>query len=151
VSDQEFSEAMNAAGDGWLKAMGVRWVRVTLDEVICEWEVDSRHHQAYGIVHGGVHCGVIESVASVGAAVNAMSRGQSVVGLENHTSFIRAVRSGKLRARGAPITRGRSTQVWEGVITDEEGRIVARGTVRLLCLDAQAPLAGGAATPKGGG
>ncbi len=151
MSDQDFTEAMNAAGDGWLKAMSVRWVRVTLDEVVAEWDVEEKHTQAYGIVHGGVHCGVIESVASVGAAINAMSRGQSVVGLENQTSFIRAVRGGRLRATGKPVTRGRTTQVWEVSITDEQARVVAKGSVRLLCLDAGAPLAGGAATPRSGG
>ncbi len=148
MSDRDFTEVMNAADDGWLKAMGIRWVRVTLDEVVAEWDVEQKHTQAYGIVHGGVHCGVVESVASVGAAINAMARGQSVVGLENHTSFIRAVRGGRLRAVGKPVTRGRTTQVWEVAISDEAGKIVAQGSVRLLCLDAGATIAGGEATPK---
>jgi uncharacterized protein (TIGR00369 family) len=146
----DFKDAIGAANDGWLRAMGVRWVKVTLDEVIAEWDVEPKHLQAYGIVHGGVHAGVIESVASVGAAIHAMSRGQSVVGLENHTSFLRAVREGRLRATGTPTTRGRTTQVWEVSIADESGRVVAKGSVRLLCLDPGATIAGGAATPKAG-
>ena len=40
----------------------------TPDEVTCEWEVTDRHHQGLGIVHGGVHCGVVETLASIGAA-----------------------------------------------------------------------------------
>jgi len=50
------------------------------DEVTCEWEVSEKHHQPYGIVHGGVHSGVIESLASIGAALVAHPRGQRVVG-----------------------------------------------------------------------
>ena len=70
-------------------------------------------------------------------------RGQSVVGLENSTSFVRAVRLGaKLHAVSTPITRGRTTQVWEATIFDEEERIVATGRVRLQCLDQDRPLAG---------
>jgi uncharacterized protein (TIGR00369 family) len=138
----DFAEMLNANLDGWNAAMGVRFVRATLDEVVAEWTVDKQHRQPYGIVHGGVHCGVIETLASVGAALNAMNRGQSVVGLENHTSFINAVRSGVLRCTAKPITRGRRSQVWEGTITSEDGKIVATGRVRLLCLDGDANLAG---------
>jgi uncharacterized protein (TIGR00369 family) len=138
----DFAEAMNANLDGWNAAMGVRFVRATVDEVVAEWTVGPQHRQPYGIVHGGVHCGVIETLASVGAALNAMARGQSVVGLENHTSFINAVREGTLRCTAKPITRGRRSQVWEGTVTSEDGKIVATGRVRLLCLDADASLAG---------
>ena len=120
---------------GWVREMGIVILSATPDEVSCEWEVGEKHHQGYGIVHGGVHCGVIETLASVGAAVVARPRGQRVVGLENNTSFIRAVRSGKLRALARPITRGRTTQVWEAWIRDENEQLVAQGRVRLLCVD----------------
>jgi 1,4-dihydroxy-2-naphthoyl-CoA hydrolase len=120
---------------GWVREMGITILTMTADEVTCELEVSQKHHQPYGVVHGGVHCGVVETLASLGAAMAAAPRGQRVVGLENSTSFIRAVRSGKLRGRATPVTRGRTTQVWEASIIDEEGRLVATGRVRLLCVD----------------
>ena len=120
---------------GWVKEMGIVLLSATPEEVTCEWEVSEKHHQGYGIVHGGVHCGVIETLASVGAAVVAHPRGQHVVGLENNTSFIRAVRSGKLRGLAKPVTRGRTSQVWEVWIRDEQEQLVAQGRVRLLCVD----------------
>jgi uncharacterized protein (TIGR00369 family) len=138
----DFAETFNANRDGWCEANGLRLIRATADEVEAEWEIGPVHRQIYGIVHGGVHCGVIETIASFGAALSAMPRGQSVVGLENHTTFVRAVRSGTLRAKGRPLTRGRTTQVWEVTITDESDRLVATGRVRLLCLDAGTELAG---------
>ena len=120
---------------GWVKEMGIVILAASPDEVTCEWEVSTKHHQPYGIVHGGVHCGVIETLASIGAGVVAQPRGQRVVGLENHTSFIRAVRSGKLRGVARPVTRGRTTQVWEAWIRDDKDQLVAQGRVRLLCVD----------------
>lgn len=120
---------------GWIREMGITILRATADEVTCEWEVGQKHHQPDGIVHGGVHCGVVETLASIGAAVVAAPRGQRVVGLENTTSFIRAVSSGKLTGTARPVTRGRTTQVWEAWIRDEQGNLVAQGRVRLLCLD----------------
>ena len=127
--------AMVNAMPGWVKEMGIKILTASPDEVTCVWEVSEKHHQAYGIVHGGVHCGVIETLASVGAAVVAHPRGQRVVGLENNTSFIRAVRSGKLHALAKPVTRGRSSQVWEVWIRDEKEQLVAQGRVRLLCVE----------------
>ena len=126
-----------------MKVMGLTVTSASADEVSCEWEVDERHHQGYGIVHGGVHCGVIESLASIGAAMAAARNGQIVVGLENTTSFVRAVREGRLRATARPVTRGRRSQLWECRIVDAENRVVALGRVRLLCLDATEDLAGG--------
>ena len=122
--------------------MGIHFVHATGDEVVAEMEIAPQHHQPYGIVHGGVHAGLIEAVTSVGAALAALPRGQSVVGLENHTSFLNAVREGKLRATARPLMRGRRTQVWEATITDADGRTIASGRVRFLALEAGASLAG---------
>jgi 1,4-dihydroxy-2-naphthoyl-CoA hydrolase len=61
------------------------------------------------------------------------------VGLDNHTSFIRAVRPcAKLRAVAKPITRGRTAQLWEAEVRDADGKLVATGRVRLLCMDDKA-------------
>src|SRR6266699_1136979 len=139
----DFAKRLNDLPEVWLQAMGVTITKATADEVRAELTVGPAHLQGYGIVHGGVHCGLIESLASIGAALYALPRSQSVVGLENNTSFIRAVRAGAtLRAVATPITRGRKTQVWEATVEDGEGRIVATGRVRLLCLEKDEALAG---------
>jgi uncharacterized protein (TIGR00369 family) len=140
---QDFSERLNELREGWLQAMGITITHATQDEVRAEMTVRQEHLQGYGIVHGGVHCGLIESLASIGAALYSLPRGQSVVGLENNTSFVRAVRVGaKLHAVATPITRGRRTQVWEARVLDDEEKVVATGRVRLLCLELDQPLAG---------
>lgn len=128
--------------NGFDGAMGFEMLTATRDEVVVEYTIEERHLQSYGIVHGGVHCAVFETVCSTGAAMDAMPRGQSVVGLENHTSFVRAARSGRIRVVATPITRGRRTQVWEATARDEQGRVVATGRVRLLCLDPGSELGG---------
>ena len=130
---QAVVERINAA-PGWVREMGIVILSASPDEVTCEWEASEQHHQPYGIVHGGVHAGVIETLASIGAALVAHPRGQHVVGLENSTSFIRAVRAGRLHATARPVTRGRSSQVWEAWIRNDQGELVAQGHVRLLCI-----------------
>jgi uncharacterized protein (TIGR00369 family) len=142
MSSGDLAESLNSSLDGWSRAMGLRFVRATPDEVVAELTVGAEHRQPHGIVHGGVYTGLIETVASIGASLDAMSRGQTAVGLENHTSFLRAVREGTLRATARPLVRGRRSQVWEAAIVSDDGKIAARGTVRLLCLDDGTALAG---------
>ena len=132
----DHSALLNGLRKGFDEAMGFTYVKATLDEVRAELEVAPVHLQQYGLVHGGVHAGLIEVLCSAGAAMNAMARGQGgAVGLENNTSFLRAVRAGKLVGVARPVVRGRRTQVWEAEVRDKLGRIVAKGRVRLLCLE----------------
>ena len=139
---QDFAKRLNDLPEGWLQAMGVTITKATVDEVRAELTIGPQHLQGYGIVHGGVHCGLIESLASIGAALVALPRNQSVVGLENNTSFVRAVREGRIRVTARPITRGRRSQLWEAVARDEQDRVVSCGRVRLLCLDPGSDLGG---------
>lgn len=130
------------AAMGFDLAMGFRVLEATRDRVVLEYDVSDVHRQPYGIVHGGVHCAAVEAACSYGAGHDALARGQSVVGVENHTSFVRAVRSGRLRVTATPITRGRRSQLWEATARNEAGEIVSSGRVRLLALDAGSELAG---------
>src|SRR5438270_10807323 len=99
--------------------MGIDVTVATKDEVRAEMVTGPQHLQGYGIVHGGVHCGLIESLASIGAALYALPRNQSVVGLENNTSFIRAVRAGATpRAHATPVARGRKTAACAAAAVD---------------------------------
>jgi len=133
---------LNAARGGFEVAIGLTFTRVTPDEVACEVPVGAHLLQPYGLVHGGVYASIIETLASVGAAIHAMPKGQTTVGLENTTSFLRAVRTGKLTGIARPLHRGRATQVWEVEIRGDDGKLASTGRVRMLCLEPGATVAG---------
>ena len=135
-------EMINAHLGGYNQAMGIRFVKAEPDEVVAELEIDDQHLMPYGLVHGGVHASMIETVCSTAAALNLMSEGKNTVGLENSTSFLRAVRSGKLRCTARPLVRGNRSHVWECEVQDDRGRLVASGRVRMLVLEAGAEAAG---------
>ena len=124
-----------AAQFGWIVAMGLELVEVSADLVVAHWDIDARHLQPQGIVHGGVYTSVVETCCSVGAAAAAPA-GKVVVGVENHTSFIRAVREGRLSARAVPLHAGRRAQLWEWNISDVAGRLIATGRLRVMAVDA---------------
>lgn len=95
--------------------------------------INENHHQPYGVVHGGVYCTLIETLASTGAAMWAMENGMAgCVGVSNQTDFLRATREGTLVGLATPVHRGRTQQLWQVTVTrDEDGKLVARGQVRL--------------------
>jgi 1,4-dihydroxy-2-naphthoyl-CoA hydrolase len=119
---------------GFVSWLGLEVLEWNGDRVVGAWDIRPDMHQPYGIVHGGVHASVIETLASLGAA--AWYQQGKVVGVSNQTDFLRAVREGRLTATGTPIHRGRLQQLWLVEIRDENERIVARGQVRLQNLPA---------------
>src|SRR5205807_10592967 len=127
-------EPLPVSDQGFNGLMGMEFETMTGDEVVIRMTVRPDHHQPYGIVHGGVWCTLVETAASIGAATWFGERG-NVVGVANHTNFIRAARQGDVVARATPIHRGRLQQLWLVEITDEQGRVTARGEVRLQNLE----------------
>ncbi|MFR9780639.1 PaaI family thioesterase [Micromonospora sp. MS34] len=115
---------------GFVALLGLKFDEASGDRVVIRWQVRPELHQPYGIQHGGVYCSVVETAASIGGALWLGDKGK-VVGVSNQTDFLRAVRDGELTAVGTPIHRGRSQQLWLVEITDENGRLVSRGQVRL--------------------
>jgi 1,4-dihydroxy-2-naphthoyl-CoA hydrolase len=117
------------SGGPFTDYLGVEFEEASGDRVVATWNAQEKMHQPYGIVHGGVHCSIVETLASVGAAL--WVDGGKVVGVNNSTDFYRAVRVGPLRSVATPVHRGRSQQVWVVETHDDQDRLVARGQVRL--------------------
>lgn len=124
---------------GWDSALGIRVEELSATRVVAYVDVDERHHQPYGIVHGGVWASIVESVGSHGAALalREMAGHMAVIGTSNTTDFLRPHRTGRVRAIGTPVFTGRTQQLWQVVIEREaDGKTVARGQLRLQNLSA---------------
>jgi 1,4-dihydroxy-2-naphthoyl-CoA hydrolase len=118
--------------------LGLRFTELSPDGARAHLEVTPKLLQPMGLVHGGVYCSVIESMASVAAYtwLNASGIGGNVVGVNNNTDFLRSINSGTVYGTAEPIHRGRRQQLWLVTITDASDRVVARGQVRLQNLEA---------------
>lgn len=113
--------------------VGIVIEQASPERAVCRLEVGPRLHQPGGIVHGGVYATLVEVTASM--AANVWLAGEAVaVGVSNHTDFLHAVRSGELTAVATPLQRGRRLQLWQVSVTDDGGRLVASGTVRVCNL-----------------
>jgi 1,4-dihydroxy-2-naphthoyl-CoA hydrolase len=119
-------------GKGFDSELGVTYLEVNPDGGRARLEIHDKLLQPWGIVHGGVYCSIIESLASVSGQVWLTANGGgNVVGVNNNTDFLRAISSGTVTAVATPIHRGRRQQLWLVTIADQDDRVVARGQVRL--------------------
>jgi 1,4-dihydroxy-2-naphthoyl-CoA hydrolase len=98
---------------------------------------DSRHHQPWGVIHGGLYTAAIETFATTGAFEAVRAEGKTAVGVTNITDFLRPHREGRLRVEATAVAQGRTQQLWQVEITrPDDGKLVARGQVRLQNIDA---------------
>jgi 1,4-dihydroxy-2-naphthoyl-CoA hydrolase len=104
--------------------LGITLIELTKDRVVATMPVDERTRQPFGILHGGASVALAETVASLAATMNANLETSYVVGLEINANHVRAKRDGLVTGTATPIHVGRSTQVWEVKIVDEQQRLV---------------------------
>lgn len=116
--------------------LGLQFTELTPDTARAQLEVTPKLLQPMGLVHGGVYCSMIESMASTAAYTWLATRGGgNVVGVNNNTDFLRAISSGMVYGAAEPIHRGRRQQLWLVTVTDADDRLLARGQVRLQNLE----------------
>ncbi len=113
------------------RAAGLVLDDVSSSRVTGHIQLGPEHHTPWGIVHGGVYSTAIETAASVGASAAVRDVGQVAVGITNTTHFLRSLTAGRVLVDAAALNQGRSQQLWRVDITDESGRLVAHGEVRL--------------------
>lgn len=91
--------------------------------------------QPYGILHGGAHLVLAESLGSASAHVHA-GRGRIAVGIEISASHSKAASSGWVTGTCTAISLGRTLTVHEVVLTDDEGRRLSTVRITNLLRDA---------------
>jgi uncharacterized protein (TIGR00369 family) len=119
------------AASAFVTAMGLVVGEAGGSRVTGHVDLGPDHHTPWGVVHGGVYCSVVESAASIGASLAVREQGQFAVGVNNNTDFLRSVTAGRVDVVAEPVQQGRTQQLWQVLLTREDGKLVARGQVRL--------------------
>lgn len=128
TAEQDAVELLNRSP--FVRFLGLELTEISGEKVVAEWTVREDFFQPYGIVHGGVHASVVETLGSVGSAAWFYGEGQAV-GVSNTTDFYRPVREGRLVSTATPVHQGRSQQVWTVETRDLAGKLIARGQLRV--------------------
>ena len=122
--------------DSVVKDPGIEFAELESERVVAMMPVDGRHLQPLGFLHGGISVTLAESVATVGAWLNC-PEGKIAFGSEINASHLRPKREGTLTAVGTPVQVGRTNQVWEVHIRDQDDKPVCISRCRLAVVDAE--------------
>lgn len=121
----------------WMQLLEIEFDQIDSTRVTGSVAADARHHQPWGLVHGGLYTTVIETFATTGAYQAVKDYGQQAVGVTNITDFLRPHREGRLRVVASAIYQGRTQQLWQVELSrPEDDKLVARGQVRLQNIEA---------------
>ena len=110
--------------------LGIEFQDIGADFLVATMPVNERTKQPFGILHGGASVVLSETLGSVAGFLSA-EPGSMVVGLEVNANHLRSATGGEVTGVVRPLHIGRSTQVWETHISDQQGRklCVSRLTV----------------------
>ena len=128
-------EWANSRCDGTLiRSLGIEMTELTDDALRGRMPVDGRTRQPGGVLHGGASVALAETLASWGASFTVDPDANYCVGMEINANHVRPVADGWVYGEARPVTRGRTTQVWDIRITDEQGKLVciSRCTMAVL-------------------
>lgn len=117
---------LNRRGDNTLASfLGIEIIEIGDDFLLAQMPIIEKVKQPLGIVHGGANVVLAETVASTAANMCVDLTQFYCVGLEINTNHLRSKREGVLFARARAYHLGRTTQVWEIEIHDENKVLTA--------------------------
>ena len=117
--------------------LGIKFLKISKNEMIAEMPVDERTVQPFRVLHGGASIALAETLCSVGAWVN-LPESKTAVGIEINANHHRPVKEGgKVTATSTPIQLGRTIHVWETKLVDERGKLVCSSRCTLAIVDHQ--------------
>ncbi|HEY8165770.1 MAG TPA: hotdog fold thioesterase [Gemmatimonadaceae bacterium] len=133
-AEDSLAQLREGGNRGLAKTLGIELTELSPDKVVATMPVDERTRQPFGILHGGASVALSETVASIAALLNIDRATQVAMGIEINANHIRAKSEGTVTGTATPIHRGRTTQVWDVRIVDEENRpvCISRCTIAVV-------------------
>lgn len=129
-------EALNAMNKNTImEHLGIVFTEIGKDFVSGKMPVDHRHHQPFGLLHGGASVVLAETLGSSAAHCMVDTNKKFCVGLEINANHLRGVKEGYVHGTAKAIHIGKSTHVWEIKIADDEGRPVCISRITMSVLD----------------
>ncbi|HEY9497850.1 MAG TPA: PaaI family thioesterase [Terrimesophilobacter sp.] len=116
------------------KKMGIEVLEASPERSVARMPVEG-NTQPYGILHGGAHVVLAESLGSMSAHLHA-GPGRYAVGIEVNASHSRSVTSGWVTGTCTAISLGNTITVHEVVMTDDQGRRLSTVRITNLLRDA---------------
>lgn len=127
-------DELNKRGKNTLSEhLNIVFSEVTNTSLSAIMPITSQVSQPVGILHGGASCALAETVGSA-AANYCVDPTFICVGLDININHLKSVSKGTLTATATPFHLGKSTQVWQIEIQDDQKRLIAISRLTMAVL-----------------
>ena len=117
-----------------METLNIEFVDITQDTVTARMPVNSRVHQPDGVLHGGASVALAESVGSAGAYIFLQDKNVSIRGIEISANHVKSIRDGFVYAHATILHKGRTTQLWQIRIENQDKELISLVKLTTLTL-----------------
>jgi len=130
---------MNGRGEGYLpRLVGVEVIRISADGVAGRMPIRSDLLAPNGYLHAASVIALADTMAGYGTIANLPEGAKTFTTIELKSNFLGTARDGAILCTATPAHLGRTTQVWDAVVTEEaSGRKIALFRCTQLILHAR--------------
>ncbi|NIO03087.1 MAG: hotdog fold thioesterase [Proteobacteria bacterium] len=114
-----------------LLSMSIR--SIGMGESILEIDVQNKHLQPFGAVHGGVFASIIDA-AAFWAVFPEVDENVAMTTVDLKVNYLAPAQNGTLIAKGRRIKVGKTLALGEAEISSQEGKVLAHGTSIMMIL-----------------
>jgi len=108
-----------------METLGIKFIGVDENKVVATMPVTSRVHQPDGILHGGATVALAETVGSYASVLSINKETHIVRGIEISANHVGGIKEGLVIATAKPLHKGKTTQLWEIRIVDEQEKLIS--------------------------
>jgi len=118
-----------------METLDIEFIDLGVDFLTAKMPVGPKVHQPYGQLHGGATAALAESVGSAASNFFIDNEHQFINGIQLSINHIKSMREGVVFATAKNIHKGRSTHLWEVIITDEDQQLIAVAKMTNIVLE----------------
>lgn len=126
MTKEDYLAKANAASKNTLmETLNIEMVDFGDDFLVARMPVTSKVHQPDGVLHGGATAALAESVGSFASHIFNDTENMFVRGLEITVNHLKSISEGYVYAKATFLHKGRTTQLLDIRVTDEDGKLIS--------------------------
>lgn len=122
-------------GNTLMETLEIEYIDVGENYLVARMPVTAKVHQPDGILHGGATVALAESVGSAASYVFLDGQKFFVRGIEISANHVKAIREGYVFAKATLVHKGRTTQLWDIRISDEQNNLISSCKLTTIALE----------------
>ncbi|WGK64150.1 PaaI family thioesterase [Croceiramulus getboli] len=126
TNDEILDRCKTISKNTLMETLDIQFVEVGDDYLVAQMPVTPKVHQPDGVLHGGATVALAESVGSAASYIFLNTDEFMVRGLEISANHVKSVRSGHVKATASFIHKGRTTQLWNIDVRDEDQNLISK-------------------------